>query len=266
MNLVHSDCVALSFFFFHPLYPTHPLTSPHFLLRLFAVHILYFCNSHTPHSTLLYSFIMAALVQQKKVVVIGDGAAGKTCLGITLNEGNFPAEYVPTAFDQMTIQAPKDGVDYAFNLWDTAGGEDYDRLRPLSYPQTDLFVILYSIANPASYDNITSKWVPEITHHMPGTPWVLIGSKADLRDDQELLARLNDRFQRGAMTTEEGELLASHHGASGFVEVSALTGYGLRECVAAWLHAVTAPAPKLRKRKPARPQNNVERNVLCTLL
>ena len=209
---------------------------------------------------------MTALVQQKKVVIVGDGAVGKTCLCLTLGDGNFPAEYIPSIFDTRTIQAPKDGIDYNFSLWDTAGGEDYDRLRPLSYPQTDLFVIVYSITGPYSYDNITTKWLPEITHHMPGAPWVLIASKADLRDDQPTCDRLYERFQRGPMTTEEGEALASRYGASGFAEVSALTGYGLRECVAAWLNAVTTPAPKLRKRKPLQHQTNVERNVLCTLL
>jgi len=49
--------------------------------------------------------------------------------------------------------------------WMIAGQEDYDRLRPLSYPQTDVFLLCYSIISKPSFDNIKNKWFPEISHH-----------------------------------------------------------------------------------------------------
>lgn len=61
-----------------------------------------------------------------------------------------------------------------FNL---AGQEDYDRLRPLSYPQTDVFLLCYSIASPPSFENIKSKWISELNHHCPHTPIILVGTK-----------------------------------------------------------------------------------------
>ena len=68
-----------------------------------------------------------------------------------------------------------DGVQVSLGLWDTAGQEDYDRLRPLSYPQTDVFLICYSVASPSSFENVTSKWYPEIKHHCPDAPIILVG-------------------------------------------------------------------------------------------
>ncbi len=67
---------------------------------------------------------------------------------------------------------------------------DYDRLRPLSYPQTDVFLVCYSVVNPASFDNVRAKWSPEIKHNNPDTPVVLVGTKLDLRDDKHTIEKL----------------------------------------------------------------------------
>ena len=50
-----------------------------------------------------------------------------------------------------------DGKPISLGLWDTAGQEDYDRLRPLSYPQTDVFLICFSLVSPPSYENVRTK-------------------------------------------------------------------------------------------------------------
>lgn len=70
---------------------------------------------------------------------------------------------------------------------------DYDRLRPLSYPQTDVFLVCYSVVNPASFDNVRAKWSPEIKHNNPETPVVLVGTKLDLREDKHTIDKLQVR-------------------------------------------------------------------------
>ncbi len=53
--------------------------------------------------------------------------------------------------------------------------EDYDRLRPLAYPQTDVFLVCFSVACPTSLENVREKWLPEVRHHMgPDCPPVLL--------------------------------------------------------------------------------------------
>ena len=49
------------------------------------------------------------------------------------------------------------GEPYTLGLFDTAGQEDYDRLRPLSYPQTDVFLVCYSVVSPSSFENVKEK-------------------------------------------------------------------------------------------------------------
>ena len=117
-----------------------------------------------------------------------------------------------------------DGKPINLGLWDTAGQEDYDRLvspllcqnlslcclsdlfgffaqRPLSYPQTDVFLICFSIISPPSFENVTSKWYPEISHHCPKVPCLLVGTKLDLRDPE---AREKARIKVNPITYEQG--------------------------------------------------------------
>lgn len=138
---------------------------------------------------------------------------------------------------------------YTLGLFDTAGQEDYDRLRPLSYPQTDVFLVCFSVTSPASFENVKEKWFPEVHHHCPGVPCLIVGTQVDLRDDPAVLDKLARQKQR-PVPPEAGERLARELGAVKYVECSALTQKGVRSpfwlrgrslgpvFVLPWLHAV----------------------------
>jgi Ras-related C3 botulinum toxin substrate 1 len=130
--------------------------------------------------------------QTCKVVIVGDGATGKTSLVQTFVEGVFHDDYVPTCYDNTAIDYTVPGSDktVSLSLWDTAGGEDYDRLRALSFPQTDCFIVAFGVVSPSGFSNVGAKWVPYVRHYMPDTPIVLCGTKRDLRDDPDLLEKL----------------------------------------------------------------------------
>ena len=75
-----------------------------------------------------------------KIVAIGDGAVGKTSLLMSYSNNRFPRDYVPTVFDNFSRDVLVDEQEVQMNLWDTAGQEHYDRLRPLAYSNTDVFL------------------------------------------------------------------------------------------------------------------------------
>lgn len=89
-----------------------------------------------------------------KCVVVGDGTVGKTSLAVSYKTGAFPEEYVPTVFDNYTVNMVFEGKPINLGIWDTAGQDEYCRLRPLSYPNTDIFLVCFSLASPASFENV----------------------------------------------------------------------------------------------------------------
>lgn len=176
-----------------------------------------------------------------KAVVVGDGGVGKTCLLISYTTNTFPNDYIPTVFDNYLALVMVDGEAIKLGLWDTAGQAEYDRLRPLSYPQTEIFLCCFSVVSPDSFQNVRDKWIPEILHHSPKDILiVLVGTKADLRDDLHLLDELAVRKQK-PVTTEQAEKLAKDVGAVKYIECSAATQQGVLELFDYLIRAVLNP-------------------------
>ncbi|KAA0717202.1 ras homolog gene family, member Gc [Triplophysa rosa] len=187
-------------------------------------------------------------MQTIKCVVVGDGAVGKTCLLISYTTNAFPDEYIPTVFDNYSTQTCVDGRAVSLNLWDTAGQEEYDRLRTLSYPQTHVFIICFSVTSPSSHANVRHKWHPEVCHHCPGVPVLLVGTKRDLRADKETLEKLKEQGM-SPTTPQQGSALARSIGAVRYLECSALLQEGVREVFNEAVRAVLYPNAKKHTKK-----------------
>ncbi|KJA16037.1 hypothetical protein HYPSUDRAFT_148322 [Hypholoma sublateritium FD-334 SS-4] len=164
---------------------------------------------------------------KRKLVVVGDGGCGKTCLLIVYAENRFPEAYIPTVFENYVTLVQHDSKLIELALWDTAGQEEYDRLRPLSYPESDVILIVFSIDFPTSLANVMDKWYPEVSHFCPSTPLLLIGTKTDLRSDPTTKQMLSAQGQ-APITPEHGAAVAKDIGA-GYKECSAKTGKGVKE-------------------------------------
>eukprot|EP01083_Nonionella_stella_P285523 971859_1 len=187
-----------------------------------------------------------------KLVIIGDGAVGKSCLGISYTTDSFPSEHIPTVFDNYVSSVMIDDKRVQLELWDTAAQGDFDRLRPLSYPQTDLFLVCFSVTCRSSFENIASKWIPEIQHHCPGTPFMLTGLKTDLRDKVDVIAKVAQ-----ILTPDDGQQLAKIIGATAYVECSSLTQDGLKNVFdVAMRTALSKHVARATKKDSPRPTAN----------
>ncbi|CAG60901.1 uncharacterized protein GVI51_J05445 [Nakaseomyces glabratus] len=156
---------------------------------------------------------------RRKLVIIGDGACGKTSLLYVFTLGKFPEQYHPTVFENYVTDCRVDGIKVSLALWDTAGQEEYERLRPFSYSGADVILIAFSVDNVESLHNARTKWAEEAFRYCPDAPVILVGLKEDLRKSkQEGIVFVN---------REDAEQVAKAIGAKKYLECSALTGEGV---------------------------------------
>eukprot|EP00729_Bicosta_minor_P018843 gene18843-12641_t len=156
----------------------------------------------------------------KKLVIVGDSVNGKTSLLETVASGTFPV-FRMGLFEIQILTAgwTKDGAELELALWDTAGQDDYDHIRPLSYPDTDVLLVTFDISNTDSLESVEEKWAPEVNHFCPHAPIVLVGTKVDLRGEDA----------RDCVTNAQGKAVATAIGAVDYVECSALHNRGVKE-------------------------------------
>ncbi|KIK45441.1 hypothetical protein CY34DRAFT_780562 [Suillus luteus UH-Slu-Lm8-n1] len=153
---------------------------------------------------------------RRKLVIVGDGACGKTSLLCSFALGEFPKEYV-TIFENYVAEIRLDGKPVQLALWDTAGQEEYERLRPLSYSKSHVILIAFAIDTPDSLDNVSVKWIEEVRSICgPTIPILLVGCKADLRPSP------NSPDIGNFVSRAEAERVASMIGARAYKECSAL--------------------------------------------
>ena len=150
---------------------------------------------------------------------------------------------VPTVFENYVTDCRVDGRSVQLALWDTAGQEDYERLRPLAYAKAHVILIGFSVDTPDSLDNIKhkvcrkgnifsdpclilSQWIEEANERCPGVPVIIVGLKKDLREDP--LAQEEMRKKSLHFTTEnQGHQASKEMGARRYLECSSLTGEGV---------------------------------------
>ncbi|TFK44462.1 rho small monomeric GTPase [Crucibulum laeve] len=189
---------------------------------------------------------------RRKLVIVGDGACGKTSLLCSFALGEFPKEYQPTVFDNYVAEIRLDEKPVQLALWDTAGQEEYERLRPMSYSKSHVILIAFAIDTPDSLENVTSKWIEEVRNICgPTIPVILVGCKADLRPNT---THPNTQGNLTWVTREQGERVAQQIGARAYKECSALKIEGVDDV----FETATRASMLMRDGVPSHPQSSAE--------
>ncbi|KAL4238223.1 hypothetical protein ACF0H5_002935 [Mactra antiquata] len=162
-----------------------------------------------------------------KCVIVGDAGVGKSSLAARLSSRKFKDEYIPTIFDNYAATVMLDEKPFHFSLFDTAGKEDYDRLRVISYMNCDIFLVCFSVISRESLDSVTSHWVPEINHYLPKTPFIVVATQTDMRN----MTPINGVHTKPEVSLKEAAELADKCGAASYVECSSLTSDGIPDVI-----------------------------------
>eukprot|EP01090_Pellita_catalonica_P005356 TRINITY_DN1532_c0_g2_i1.p1 TRINITY_DN1532_c0_g2~~TRINITY_DN1532_c0_g2_i1.p1 ORF type:complete len:352 (+),score=60.14 TRINITY_DN1532_c0_g2_i1:173-1228(+) len=172
-----------------------------------------------------------------KIVVVGDGTVGKTCLLIAYTMKAFPRDYVPTVFDNYNAVVQWEGRPINLGLWDTAGQDDFEHMRPISYLSADIYLLFFAIDNPTSLQNIKHKWMPEISKHITDQPLILVGTKKDLRRDAATVRELKKKKQK-PVSFKQGRKMAREIGCVAYIECSAIQNTGFRDIFSQTIAAI----------------------------
>ncbi|KIW07899.1 uncharacterized protein PV09_01809 [Verruconis gallopava] len=166
----------------------------------------------------------------RKLVLLGDGACGKTSLLNVFTRGYFPTVYEPTVFENYVHDIFIDNTHVELSLWDTAGQEEFDRLRSLSYDNTHAIMLCFSVDSPDSLENIETKWKSEIEENCPGVKLVLVALKCDLRErSQEDEEDGAQEPKRPMIEYKAGLQVAQRIKALRYLECSAMKNRGVNE-------------------------------------
>ncbi|KAK6522097.1 Rho GTPase [Arthrobotrys megalospora] len=163
---------------------------------------------------------------QRKIVLLGDGACGKTSLLNVFTRGYFPQVYEPTVFENYVHDIYVDNTHIELSLWDTAGQEEFDRLRSLSYSDTHTIMLCFSVDSRDSLENVEQKWVGEIADNCQGVKLVLVALKCDLREEA---ASEGPEKASEFISYAEGLAVAERIKALRYLECSAKINRGVNE-------------------------------------
>ncbi|XP_073831320.1 rhoU isoform X2 [Musca autumnalis] len=160
-----------------------------------------------------------------KCVVVGDCAVGKTNLILSYLENRFNTEHVPTASDIYNADVMVNDSPVHLTLCDTAGQDTLDPLRELCYPDSDVFLLCFSVAKPETFHAIKTKWAPKFAKTKASL--MLVGTQADLRTNANVLNKLQSNGEQPISYADAWDL-ATTIGAK-YIETSSATQDKVKE-------------------------------------
>lgn len=149
----------------------------------------------------------------------------------------FPRDSLMSQWQELMYYADifVDNVHIELSLWDTAGQEEFDRLRSLSYDDTHAIMLCFSVDSKDSLENVESKWVGEIAENCQGVKLVLVALKCDLREqsgDDEGTTEGDEgqpKEKKEMINYNQGLEVARRINALRYLECSAMRNRGVNE-------------------------------------
>ena len=181
-------------------------------------------------------------ILRKKLVILGEGASD---LLVVFSKKQLRRGSIPTGNYVADIEVNNEKVE--LDLWDTVGDENFENLRRLTYPDTDVILLCFSISSPDSLEAIANRWVDEVKRFCPNVPIILVGTKKYHRNDANTIIKLAIEKQ-GPVKIEEGQAMALNINAFAYLECCAKTKEGMTEV----LETATRAALQMKKGKKAK--------------
>ncbi|GBM15138.1 Cell division control protein 42 [Araneus ventricosus] len=181
---------------------------------------------------------------------VGDIGVGKTSLLLAYEMNRFPHEIdlIKARCSSPFISVAVNCASWTVDLVDTVTFESVARMRPMFYRDAQVFLACFSVVLPSSVESLETQWIPEITYYCPETPYILVGTQIDLRDDGITVERLAEKNLK-PITPEEGKKLAEELEAVKYLECSVFTREGMKDLMEEVVLAAAAVPKKKRKRK-----------------
>ena len=177
-------------------------------------------------------------VLKRSLLAVGDRKTGRVRLLLSFSRGRFidapnPVWSEPCVVDVMVDETC---VELSLSYRPTGEDRDYSKVLPLVYSNTDVVLICFSVDNSDSLQSVESHWVPEIKRYCPNAPYLVVATKADLRNNPTAI----EQSGKVLVTSEEGREVAEKVGAWGYFECSALRDTGMLDVFTNATRAVLA--------------------------
>jgi small GTP-binding protein len=179
-----------------------------------------------------------AMNNTMKMVIVGDGSIGKTCLLAAIKNPDADVtsgEYNATVAENSVETWMYEGQEKDVDVWDTAGQEAFSMLRKMAYPSSNVVVVGFCMTDKDSLNNVLNgdaSWCKEITNVIDGfDSWILVGTKCDLWENW----KDDDEHKANCVTMEDCYKVAEELKAKDFFVTSAKTGVNVKELQSAIL-------------------------------
>ncbi|KAF2468514.1 GTP-binding protein rho3 precursor [Lindgomyces ingoldianus] len=184
---------------------------------------------------------------RRKLIVLGDTYCGKTWLEPCTNSANLLQSNKLDIFNNFIRFVDVEGVKVELVTWDNTGMDGYEKLRRLSYEDAHVVLVCFDINTPDSFDNVSTFWSKEVDTYFKNVPKILVGCKADLRENPASIKQLQ-LIGQVMPTIPECEDLALKMKALAYFETSVKNRTGLNEVFEyAAKAALVKSGPKAKK-------------------